>query len=122
MQIQKGNNRQYHGSVDCGIQIYRKHGIAGLYLGFNITLLREVVALSEYFGVYEYFMRVFSPDGDDSSKTPMMAAFFAGGLAGSTSWLFSYPLDYIKTVIQSQHLESIKYKNALDCAQKKYME
>lgn len=104
MQIQKGINQKYHGSVDCGIQIYKNYGVKGLYLGFNVTLLREVVALSEYFGVYEYAMRVFSPDGDDSSKTPMMVAFLAGGMAGCASWLFSYPIDYIKTLIQSQHL------------------
>lgn len=104
MQIQKGKNQQYHGSIDCGKQIYRKYGVKGLYLGFNITLLREVVALSEYFGIYEYAMRMFSPDGDDSSKTPMFASFLAGGMAGSLSWLFSYPIDYVKTVIQSQHL------------------
>lgn len=65
-------------------------------------------------------MRIFSPDGDDSSKTPMMAAFLAGGIAGSLSWLFSYPIDYVKTVIQSQHLEQIKYKGFFDCARQKY--
>lgn len=67
-------------------------------------------------------MRVFSPEGDDSSKTPIMAAFLAGGIAGVTSWLFSYPLDYVKTVIQSQHLEDIKYKGMWDCTVQKYRE
>ena len=40
MQIQKGKNQKYHGSIDCGIQIYRQYGMRGLYLGFNVTLLR----------------------------------------------------------------------------------
>ena len=40
MQVQKGNNHRYHGSIDAGIKIYRNHGIRGLYLGFYPTLLR----------------------------------------------------------------------------------
>jgi len=52
----------------------------------------------------------------------MMISFFGGGLAGSGSWLFTYPIDYIKTLIQSQNIESRKYKNSFDCIQKKYAE
>lgn len=51
-----------------------------------------------------------------------MGAFLAGGFSGSCSWLFSYPIDYIKTVIQSQQIENIQYKSAIDCAKKKYKE
>jgi hypothetical protein len=40
MQVQKGNNQKYNGSIDAGIQIYKNHGIKGLYLGFYPTLLR----------------------------------------------------------------------------------
>lgn len=31
----------------------------------------------------------------------LMISFLGGGLAGSGSWLFTYPIDYIKTLIQS---------------------
>lgn len=120
--MQKGKNQKYHGSVDAGIQIYKKYGIRGLYLGFNTTLFREVIALSEYFGCYELAMRVSSPDGDDSSKTPIFVSFLAGGTAGAVSWMFSYPIDYVKTVYQSQSLEDIKYRSGLDCARQKYRE
>ncbi len=40
MQIQKGNNQKYKGSIDAGRQIYKNYGIKGLYLGFYPTLLR----------------------------------------------------------------------------------
>lgn len=40
MQVQKGNDHKYHGSIDAGVKIYRKYGIKGLYLGFYPTLLR----------------------------------------------------------------------------------
>lgn len=51
-----------------------------------------------------------------------MGAFIAGGISGSSSWLLSYPIDYVKTVIQSQQIENIKYKSGIDCAIKKYKE
>jgi hypothetical protein len=65
MQIQKGNdaNNKYHSSIDAGRVIYKKYGIRGLYLGFYPTLLRENIALSVYFSMYELGMRMLSPDG-----------------------------------------------------------
>lgn len=52
----------------------------------------------------------------------MLISFFGGGLAGSGSWLFTYPIDYIKTLIQSDNLDKRKYKNAIDCVKIKYKE
>jgi len=49
-------------------------------------------------------MRIFAPEGQGSSSAPIMTAFFAGGLAGCNSWLFTYPIDYVKTLMQSQCL------------------
>lgn len=40
MQVQKGNDHKYNGSIDAGVKIYKKYGIKGLYLGFYPTLLR----------------------------------------------------------------------------------
>jgi hypothetical protein len=57
MQVQKGKNDKYHGSVDAGIKIYKKYGIRGLYLGFYPTLLRETMAMATYFGIYELVWR-----------------------------------------------------------------
>lgn len=68
MQMQKGNDafNRYHSSIDAGIHLYREHGIKALYAGFNPTFLREILALSFYFGTYESAMRLMS-NGNDSS-------------------------------------------------------
>ena len=57
--------------------------------------------MGTYFGSYEYGMRLSSPDGQTSGDAPIYAAFFNGGFAGMLSWLLTYPLDYVKTLIQS---------------------
>ena len=104
VQLQHGKNNKYHGSVEAGYKIYKQFGIRGLYLGFNVTLLREILAMGTYFGFYEWAMRLCSPDGQSSDQAPVAAAFWNGGLAGMVSWLATYPIDYTKTLIQSDNL------------------
>ena len=91
----------------------------GLFLGFSPTFIREVSANAVYFYSYEYIMRLFA-DGESSAHAPIEAAFLAGGIAGSNSWLFTYPVDYVKTVMQSQDLNKLKYRGMIDCARQHY--
>ena len=71
-----------------------------------MTSLREVYACGfyvlTYYGTIEYF------NNDLSS----IATFFLGGFAGVVSWALSYPLDVIKTVIQSNYKEQLSIKSA----------
>lgn len=39
----------------------------------------------------------------------------AGSIAGLFSWVFGYPIDFIKTKIQSQDLDNKIYKGIIDC-------
>ncbi len=69
--------------------------------GFNVTLSREIIANSLYFGMY-----------NDLKKHTSI--FNAGGIAGVASWLFTYPLDVIKSRVQSSditYIDAIKKKN-----------
>lgn len=59
---------------------------------YPITALRETIALSAYFGSYDYLKNNYQVH-------PLMA----GGTAGVLSWLTTYPLDTIKTRIQSHN-------------------
>jgi len=56
--------------------------------GFTITYCREFLGLNSYFRFYDYLEPKYGP-------------FLSGGLSGSFSWLISYPVDTIKTRIQS---------------------
>lgn len=84
-------------------------------------MLREVIALSVYFGFYEhgrnYFMAHYQNHRDE---LPLTASFMLGGFSGAASWLFTYPIDYIKTVIQSQQIKKIQFRSATHCMIEKY--
>lgn len=61
-----------------------------------ITVCREGISTALYFGIYEW-MHLNKP----LSKWGLQGDFIHGGLAGCSSWLFTYPLDTIKTRRQS---------------------
>jgi len=81
------------------MNIYRQYGFRKLYLGFNVTMLRESF-LGIYFGTYDYFMSFFREKG----KVSKLGSLLSGGLAGVATWSVMYPVDYIKTRIQSDSL------------------
>jgi len=72
-----------------------------LYKGFSATFTREVPGFAIYFSTYhslkEYYLKV----NEGVNKLPLELSFLFGGLSGSMAWLFIYPQDRIKTIIQS---------------------
>ena len=53
--------------------------------GFYSTFIRDSIGMSVYFGLYNYLKL--------KQDTPLIN----GGIAGTVSWIFSYPFDVIKT-------------------------
>lgn len=43
-----------------------------------------------------------------------------GGIAGTASWLATYPIDYAKTLIQSQSIKSNEFMSAVTLSKMKY--
>ena len=80
--------------------IYRYEGIRGLFRGFSVTALRDTPSYGVYFLAYEYTKdKLVAASHLQSPLLPMLAA---GGIAGCLSWLSCYPVDVIKSVIQTE--------------------
>ncbi|KAF9104061.1 hypothetical protein BGX27_010258 [Mortierella sp. AM989] len=114
----------YKGPMDCFKQTYRQGGIRACYRGLWSTILRET-SYGPYFLSYEIFCRALTPEGQRTQDLSSGRLVVAGGFAGITGWLSTYPSDVIKTRIQAQH-DSIpkaqQFRGMWDCARHMYKE
>ena len=67
-----------------------------LYQGWSATLYREMPGFAIYFSTYNALKKA-----KGEANVTLMDSFTFGAIAGSTSWLFIYPQDRIKTHIQA---------------------
>lgn len=105
IQIQKDGSAQlYKGSVDAAVSIARNYGFRGFYKGFLPTWGRECVGQILYFITYESIIRASVRKDQKLSEAPLSISLIGGGLAGMTFWLFAYPFDYVKTLLQTDSL------------------
>jgi solute carrier family 25 carnitine/acylcarnitine transporter 20/29 len=117
----KGSANYYKSPFQATGSIIKNHGVHRLYQGWWTTCLREVPAFGLYFVSYDYLKDVAneyiannmdvvptapdSPTNNDHSHT-WMASAFAGGCAGCITWALVYPVDVIKTHIQTSPLNT----------------
>ena len=85
--------------------IWRQAGLRGLYCGGTITALRDSLGYGWYFWSYELTKRLLLSRQHDPFIDPTPAEILiSGGIAGVITWFSIYPLDVIKTRIQTQSM------------------
>ena len=105
MQMQMEENTRYSGSIDALKQIYRSHGIVGVYKGFTITCIRELIPSGVYYLSYEWARRYFKK----SKEIKFLEIYPCGLIAGTLFWIISYPIDIVKTKVQYDRFSVPKY-------------
>ena len=74
-----------------------------------------------YFTTIEKVTDMLTPEGVTEKKNlPFYVPFFAGGIGGTTYWMFNYPFDYVKTLMQSDKFGEFKYKSMADTLSQEY--
>ena len=79
-----------------------------LYRGLSATFTREVPGFAIYFTIYEYLK--YNTFTKQNKKINYFSSFIFGGISGITAWIFIYPQDRIKTILQSSkdiHIKTI---------------
>lgn len=90
------------------------YNLRSLYKGFSATFTREVPGFAIYFSTYhtlkEYYNGLEKSTKEtnqivnqETNKLPPYISFLFGGISGSMAWLFIYPQDRIKTIIQASN-------------------
>jgi solute carrier family 25 carnitine/acylcarnitine transporter 20/29 len=85
-------------------EILRTEGVRGLYFGGVVTALRDSIGYGFYFWSYELSTKLMMSKMKDRGSKGEEAAkvLLCGGLAGIVTWASIFPLDVIKTRVQTQ--------------------
>jgi solute carrier family 25 carnitine/acylcarnitine transporter 20/29 len=96
-------------SLSIARDVVRTEGLRGLYFGGGVTALRDSVGYGFYFWSYELSRRWLSAPGWKMESGGMVDALLCGGLAGVVTWASIFPLDVVKTRVQTQKGEGRRF-------------
>lgn len=106
---------KFGGPTQCISYVYQCEGFKGVFRGLGATAARDVPGFATYFVSYEFLMRFKTDPG-------ILYTLCAGGTAGAFSWVFTIPIDVIKSRLQSDGMngEHKIYSGTIDCFRKSY--
>ena len=110
----------YSSVVDCVRATLRESGARGPFQGLGVTLVRNTPANAVYLGSFEVIKNEATKHYGLASPAdlPAPAVVGAAGIGGLLYWLAIFPVDVIKSAIQSDSITMAerKYKNPLAAA------
>ncbi|CAK5281193.1 unnamed protein product [Mycena citricolor] len=122
LQTQSSTNPTYKGPLDAIKKIYSAHGIAGVFKGQGVTFVREAAGYGIYFLAYEKLVqREMAQKGIKREQISPLNAVLYGAGAGYALWAIIYPIDMIKSRMQTDGFSAAtgrKYSSSLDCVRK----
>lgn len=109
----------FTGPVDALQKIYAQHGLRGIFKGQAVTMVREFQGYGAYFAAYEYLVqRAMRIENKERSELSTVKVVAYGACAGYAMWTTVYPIDVIKSKLQTDGFTSStrQYSSAIDCA------
>lgn len=102
-QLAPGEKPKYSGGLDVVRQLYKEGGVRSVFKGSAMTLARDGPGSAAYFATYETVKRRLTPKDENGvpQKLSMPAVMTAGGAAGVVMWIPVFPVDTIKSRLQS---------------------
>jgi len=110
--VGKGNNREFTGTVDCILKTARSAGWGkgGVYNGFVVSCVGIVFYRGAYFGLYDTFLT-----SDFMKNGGFLVKFSVGYTVTVVAGLLSYPLDTIRRrMMMTSGKHAGKYKSSID--------
>ncbi len=99
-----GAGLAYTGPIDCITKTVRSEGIAGLFKGLGSVLVRDLPFNFVFLGSYEAaIVGLIKMRGDGATKETLtpLEILTAGGLAGTVGWAVVFPVDVVKSRLQT---------------------
>jgi len=99
----KPTSMMYRSAFDClRKSVASPGGVRTLFTGLKTTLVRDVPGHAVYFVAYDIVSNWLSPDKGEPA--PVYAVAAGGSCAGVAFWASIYPLDMVKSRIQTMDL------------------
>jgi len=114
--VGKGTNREFTGTIDCILKTARSSGWGrgGVYNGFVVSCVGIIFYRGAYFGLYDTIAA-----SDNMRGAGFLTKFAVGYAVTVTAGLLSYPLDTIRRrMMMTSGKHAGKYKNSIDCGRK----
>eukprot|EP01091_Cochliopodium_minus_P003619 TRINITY_DN13605_c0_g1_i1.p1 TRINITY_DN13605_c0_g1~~TRINITY_DN13605_c0_g1_i1.p1 ORF type:complete len:319 (-),score=73.71 TRINITY_DN13605_c0_g1_i1:54-1010(-) len=93
------HEKKYLGPID----VIKEQRWSGLMRGYTACLSREIVYSSVYFPTFEFFKRIFKKQENISTNNlPFYALLVSGGCSGVIGWSIIFPIDVVKSRMQSE--------------------
>lgn len=102
--LKPGEEPKYKGGVDVVRQLYQQGGLRSVFRGSTATLARDGPGSAAYFAAYEYIKRKLTPrdaQGRPTGDLSLTAITCAGGAAGIAMWTPVFPIDTVKSRLQT---------------------
>ncbi|KAI1455942.1 mitochondrial carrier [Annulohypoxylon moriforme] len=103
--LKPGEEPKYKGGLDVVRQLYREGGARSVFRGSVATFARDGPGSAAYFAAYEYIKRRLTPldpqTGKPKGELSLLAITAAGGAAGVAMWIPVFPIDTIKSRLQT---------------------
>ncbi|KAJ1557395.1 Mitochondrial carrier protein ymc2, partial [Nowakowskiella sp. JEL0078] len=119
LQVQAGSSTKlYSGPVDFAKKVVKEYGVRALFKGQMITLARETNGYGFYFLAYEWLMQeAMKRNGCARKDIPLYIQCLSGAMAGYSMWFSIYPIDVVKSKIQTDSFDpkKAKYSSTLNC-------
>jgi solute carrier family 25 carnitine/acylcarnitine transporter 20/29 len=109
-ELKPGEKPKYNGQMDVVRQLYRQGGIRSVFRGSAMTLARDGPGSAAYFATYEIVKRRLTPldaTGKPSGDLSLTAVMTAGAAAGVAMWIPVFPVDTLKSRLQSSEGSTI---------------
>lgn len=95
-------DRKYNGIIECFSRTAKQEGVMSLWRGNTANVIRYFPTQALNFAFRDTYKSMFKFNKDRDGYAKWMAGNLAsGGMAGATSLLFVYSLDYARYVLDS---------------------
>ncbi|KAK5704091.1 hypothetical protein LTR97_003104 [Elasticomyces elasticus] len=92
-------------SIEVTKALWKQGKLPSLYMGGGVTSVRDAVGYGFYFWSYELAKHAVSTE-EDSPNQQALKVLLCGGLAGVVTWTSIFPMDALKTRVQTWDLMS----------------